>query len=559
MTDHGQPTPSDELRQHAARRPHLREHLMKFKQITGEFPLFIEEADDEYESQRPNVLYPVGGPIYTHIYGDVGQDMKYYVIEPNLSDDEWKVFNKVRDRLLERSVTKPAPQDEAEYDDRIEELMEETTRIKDNESESDSGVLTRIRNLADVGKVELTEQTYENIRYRLNRDIVGLGPLEPVMRDPANEDIHVIGPNQCFTDHSVYSMIETTVEWESPEAFDQWLRNMGERIGDPVSDSDPIVDSTLPDGSRLSLIYSDDVSLKGPSLTIRQGDDVPLSIFQITAWNTLSPELSAYLWLCLENEQTVFVVGETASGKTTTLNSIMAFIPRDAKIYTAEDTAEVIPPHDTWQQLLTREGEEEGTGVDMFDLVAAALRSRPDYIILGEVRGAEGRMAFQAAQTGHPVMLTFHASDIVSMIQRFTSDPINVPETFMDVADVALFQNRVKQGDDVLRRVTSVQEIEGYSKEMDGVVTRQAFYWDPVEDEIVFQGMNNSYVLEEQIATLLGYEDTRKIYDDLDFRAKIIERAIQEGVLGYHEVNELIADFQRDGIEGLPFDIHRET
>ena len=557
MTEHGRPNPSEELRQHAARRPHLREHLQKFKQITGEFPLFIEEADDEYETDRPNVLYPVGGPIYCHIYGDIGQDMKYYAIEPDLSAEEWNVFDEVRNRLLERSVTKPAPQDEAEYDDRIEELLQETTSVKNEDSEA--GVLSRLSSITDVGKVELTEQTYENIRYRLNRDIVGLGPLEPVMRDPANEDIHVIGPEECYVDHAVYSMLETTVEWESDEHFDQWLKNMGERIGDPVSDSDPIVDSTLPDGSRLNLIYSDDVSLKGPSLTIRQGDEVPLSVFQITAWKTLSPELAAYLWLCLENEQTVFVVGETASGKTTTLNSIMAFIPRDSKIYTAEDTAEVMPPHDTWQKLLTREGDTEDTSVDMFDLVAAALRSRPDYIIVGEVRGEEGRMAFQAAQTGHPVMLTFHASDIVSMIQRFTGDPINIPETFMDNADVALFQNRVKQGNDVLRRVTSVQEIEGYSKEMDGVVTRQAFYWDPVEDEIVFQGRNNSYVLEEQIATLLGYEDTRDIYDDLDFRARIIERAIQEGITGYHEVNELIADFQRDGIEGLPFDIVRRN
>jgi flagellar protein FlaI len=555
MTDHGTPQPSDELRQHAARRPHLREHLQKFKQITGEFPMFIDEADDDYESERPNVLYPVGGPIYTHVYGDVGQDTKYYAIEPELDEEERTVFGKVRDRLLERSVTKPAPQSEDEYDDRIEELLQETTRIKNRES--GGGILTRLSKITDVGKVELKEETYENIRYRLNRDIVGLGPLEPIMRDPANEDIHVIGRDQCFVDHSVYSMLETTVEWESEESFDQWLRNMGERIGDPLSDSDPIVDSTLPDGSRLNVIYSDDVSLKGPSLTIRQGDEVPLSMFQITKWGTLSPRLAAYLWLCLENEQTVFVVGETASGKTTTLNAAFAFIPRDAKIYTAEDTAEVIPPHDTWQQLLTREGETEDTSVDMFDLVAAALRSRPDYIILGEVRGAEGRMAFQAAQTGHPVMLTFHASDIVSMIQRFTSEPINVPETFMDVADVALFQNRVKQGDDVLRRVTSVQEIEGYSKEMNGVVTRQVFYWDPVEDEIVFQGMNNSYVLEEQIATLLGYEETREIYDEMQFRADIIERAIQEGVVGYHEVNDLIADFQRDGVEGLPFTISR--
>ncbi|MGB9930954.1 type II/IV secretion system ATPase subunit [Haloarcula amylolytica] len=555
MTDHGRAKPSDELRQMAARRPHLRDHLKKFKQITGEFPMLIDEADDEYETNRPNVLYPVGGPIFCHIYGDVGQDMKYYAIEPELDEDERAVFGKVRNRLLQRSVNKPAPENEAQFDDRIEELLQETTKVRDEDS--DSGVLTRLSNLTDVSSVEVTQETYENILYRLNRDIVGLGPLEPVMRDPANEDIHVIGRSECHVDHGVYGMLETTVEWETEESFDQWLRNMGERMGDPVSDSDPIVDSTLPDGSRLNLIYSDDVSLKGPSLTIRQGDDVPLSIFQITKWMTLSPQLAAYLWLCLENEQTVFVVGETASGKTTTLNAITSFIPDDAKIYTAEDTAEVLPPHNTWQQLLTREGEDEGTSIDMFDLVAAALRSRPDYIIVGEVRGEEGRMAFQAAQTGHPVMLTFHASDIVSMIQRFTGEPINVPETFMDVADVALFQNRVKQGDQVLRRVTSVQEIEGYSKEMDGVVTRQVFNWDPVEDEIIFQGMNNSFVLEEQIATLLGYEDTRDIYDDLEFRANLIERAIQEGILGYHEVNDFISDFQRDGVEGIPFNMAR--
>jgi flagellar protein FlaI len=162
-------------------------------------------------------------------------------------------------------------------------------------------------------------------------------------------------------------------------------------------------------------------------------------------------------------------------------------------------------------------------------------------------------MAFQAAQTGHPVMLTFHADEIVTMIQRFTSEPINVPETFMGIADVALFQNRVKQGDDVLRRVTSVQEIEGYSDEMGGVVTRQVFEWDPVEDEHRFKGMNNSYVLEEQIAPLQGYADTRQIYETLDHRAEVIERMIDEGILGYHEVNEATDQFMRDGAEGLPF------
>ena len=556
MTDQGRPKPSDELKQLAMQRPHLRQHLLKFKQITGEFPMLTEEADDEHEVERPNLLYPVGGPIYCHIYGDVGQKTKYYTIEPTVAEDEIVALERVKRKLLAMSGHRSAPDDEGEYDDLIEELLEEVTYV----NEGNSSFYDRVKQLWNFGKIEVTRETYQSIRYRLNRDIVGLGPLEPVMRDPANEDIHVIGPHECHVDHGVFGLLPTTVDFGTPQEFDSWLRNIGERIGDPVSDSDPIVDSTLPDGSRINIIYSDDVSVKGSSLTIRQGDEVPLSVNQITHWGTLSPQLAAYLWLCLENEQTVFVVGETASGKTTTLNSIMSFIPRDSKIYTAEDTAEVIPPHDTWQQLLTREGGgEETSEVDMFDLVAAALRSRPDYIIVGEVRGEEGRMAFQAAQTGHPVMLTFHASDIVSMIQRFTGDPINVPETFMDNADVALFQNRVKQGNDVLRRVTSVQEIEGYSKEMDGVVTREVFSWDPVEDEIVFQGMNNSYVLEEQIATLLGYADTRDIYDDLEFRAELVERMIQEGILGYHEVNETIDAFQRDGVEGLPFSMHRST
>jgi len=603
MADHGTRELGHELREAASREPHLREYLQRFKQFTGEFPEYIEEPSGEWEAEKPNVIYNVGGPIYCHIYGDVGKDTKYHTIEPELSGPEQVVFDTVRDRILEKSVKHPAPEEESEYTDRIEELLEETVQI----GEAKGSILSRVKSMApdrfkgdsrgqisldvDVeanfptemmgkakqtagrpgravrdaveravgyGQIPVSETTYKTMRYQLNRDIVGLGPLEPVMRDTYNEDIHVIGPSQTYVDHGTYGLLPTTVDFGEPEEFDNWLRNIGERMGDPVSDSDPIVDSTLPDGSRINIIYSSDVSLKGPSLTIRQGDDVPLSVGQITKWGTLSPELAAYLWLCLENEQTVFVVGETASGKTTTLNSIMTFIPRDSKIYTAEDTAEVLPPHDTWQQLLTREGQGENSAdVDMFDLVAAALRSRPDYIVVGEVRGEEGRMAFQAAQTGHPVMLTFHASDIVSMIQRFTGDPINVPETFMDNADVALFQNRVKQGDDVLRRVTSVQEIEGFSKEMGGVVTRQAFYWDPVEDEIVFQGRNNSYVLEEQIATLLGYEDTREIYDEMDFRAEIIERIIQEDLIEYHDFNDVISAFQRDGVEGLPFTMAR--
>ncbi|MFC7214192.1 type II/IV secretion system ATPase subunit [Saliphagus sp. GCM10025334] len=552
MADFGTARLSNELEALATEYPHLREHLEWFHEEYGEYPTLIEEPSGEWESHRPNVIYEAEAPIFCHVHGDVGIDKTYYCVEPILDEADKALYNQIRQRILDKSVTRPAPSDNEEFEGHLDELLGEVAEVTSGITGQSIG---RLRAFGG-GKISLTRAQYDKIRYQLQRDIVGLGPLEPVMVDTANEDIHVIGPHQCYIDHGTYGMVEATVDFGSSEEFEQWLRNMGERMNHPISDSDPVIDATLPDGSRINIIYSDDVSVQGPSLTIRQGEEIPLTILQITKWGTLSPELAAYLWLCLENEQTVFVVGETASGKTTTLNAMLSFIPRDAKIYTAEDTAEVVPPHSTWQQLLTREGSSDGNAdVDMFDLVAAALRSRPDYIIVGEVRGAEGQMAFQAAQTGHPVILTFHASDIVSMIQRFTGNPINVPETFMDNCDVALFQNRVKQGDDILRRVTSVQEIEGYSDYEGGVVTREAFSWDPRDDNVTFTGRNNSYVLEEQIATLLGYQDTRDIYNELDRRAEIIRQLIDADVLGYNEVNKAITDFQRDGVQGLPIQV----
>jgi flagellar protein FlaI len=551
MSDLGTPQLSDRLRSLTQQHPHLDLHLQRFHAEYTEYPVYTERLDDEHEVDKPNVIYPTKGehPVFCHVFGDVGVPTTYYIVEPSLSTDERDTYEEVRERILEQSVARPAPSEDAEFTAHLDALLDDVVTVGGGATGTVGKLLGR--------RITLDEFTYYKVRYRLQRDIVGLGPLDPLMQDPENEDIHVIGPHETYVDHATYDMLPTTVEFDSTDQFERWLQNMGERMDTPVSDSNPIIDSTLPDGSRINIIYSDDVSIKGPSLTIRQSEDVPLSVFQITDWGTLSPELAAYLWLCLENERTVFVVGETASGKTTTLNAITSFIPRDSKIYTAEDTAEVHPPHNTWQQLLTREsqGEDESADVDLFDLVATALRSRPDYIIVGEVRGREGRMAFQAAQTGHPVMLTFHASDIVSMMQRFTGDPINVPETFMDNCDVALFQNRVKQGDRVLRRVTSVQEIEGYSKEDEGVITRQAFRWDPTEDEIVFTGMNNSTILEDRIATLLGYENTANIYDEMERRAEIIRRLIDEDVLVFDEVNEAIATFQRDGVEALPIDV----
>lgn len=553
MTEIGTSNPSDRLEKLMSKHDHVREYVNEFYDEYAEYPLVVDHEDvGDYEVRYPNVLYQASDIVFIHVFADRGIEIRYYAIEPELTDDDRRKMDTVKELIIEEAGHIPSPTDDTEQNirDYIDTLLDNVIVPV-----SEKTLLDRF--LTMVGqKMELNDKQFDRIRYHLQRDITGLGPLDPTMLDTHNEDIHIIGHDECFVDHGVFDLIETDISFENENVFDDFLKNLGERMNSPISDSDPIVDSTLPTGDRVNIVYSTDVSIRGSSMTIRQGEEVPLSILQITKWGTLSPMMAAYFWLCLENEQSIFVVGETASGKTTTLNSLLSFIDNDSKIYTAEDTAEVMPPQSAWQQLLTRETpNESATDVDMFDLVSTALRSRPDYIVVGEVRGEEAQMAFQAAQTGHPVLLTFHASDIKSMIERFTSEPINVPESFMDNCDVALFQNRVKRDDgEILRRVTEVVEITGYSKEQQGIITKKVFEWDSADDVHMFTGMNNSYVLEEQVAELLGYEDTSDIYNELNRRRDIIERLIESDILEYHEVNNAIDTIQTDGVGALSID-----
>jgi flagellar protein FlaI len=220
----------------------------------------------------------------------------------------------------------------------------------------------------------------------------------------------------------------------------------------------------MPDGSRSNFIYGRDISREGSSFTIRKFSKVPVSVTQLIDWGTISLELASYLWIALENGMNLFVCGETASGKTTTLNAIAAFIKPDAKIYTVENTPEVTMPHEIWQHLVTRESgkTEQDSDVTYQDLLIAALRSRPNYIIVGEIRGVEGSIAFQAMQTGHPVISTFHAGNVTTLIQRLTGDPINIPITFVDNLNLCLIQQADYKDNKFVRRILSLTELERY-------------------------------------------------------------------------------------------------
>ncbi len=541
------------------RNPHLKEYIAKFSKETNTTPEFMTKLSGDLPA-FPNILLPVGDPVFIHLYGtEKAAKVDYIAIEPVLLPHEREKLDEVKDLILEKAPNEPVPASETELREQISKLFGESVVVGAGGSgESDTakksipeklgfGVIAR--------KVQLTQLEFNKMAYYLERDIVGSGPIEPVIRDPYLEDIHSIGVNNIYIIHKKYDMIKTNLGFGDQKHLDDWMRSMSERIGRPVSESTPIADGALPDGSRINIIYSEDISIAGSSFTMRKFSEESVSIIQLINWGGISSEMAAYLWLCLENGMSIFFSGETASGKTTMLNACLAFIQEKSKIYSIEDTPEVLPPHDVWQRLITRESGPEDSRVDTFLLLKAALRSRPNYIIVGEIRGAEGATAFQAMQTGHPVIATFHASAVKKMIQRLTGDPINIPVTFIDNLNVAMILQAVYVKGKFLRRCLSIEEIEGYYEDVGGVVTRAVFMWDPETDLHSFRGLNNSFILEDKIAKIQGYEDTRKIYDDLFLRARILDEMRNRGIDQFDDVYEIIKNFTKHGLDGLPFPV----
>jgi archaeal flagellar protein FlaI len=403
-------------------------------------------------------------------------------------------------------------------------------------------------------KIIVSQFQYDSIKYHILRERVGYSKLEPLFNDPYLEDIHCTGIGNIKAIHKIFHAIRMSIKFSTDKELDTYIRETSERVGRPVSDARPVVDAMMPDGSRVNFIYSREVSREGSSFTIRKFQEVPVSVCDIIYYQTFTPQIAAYFWLCLEHGMNVFVCGETASGKTTTLNAICAFIKPDDKIYTVENTPEVTMPHDTWQHLVTRESGKS-SDVTLFTLLIAALRSRPNYIIVGEIRGEEGNVAFQAMQTGHPCMSTFHAGSVHSMIQRLTGHPIDVPIAFIDNLNVCVIQQAVNVQGRVARRITSINEIERYYDAENKVITRKVFLWDQIKDEHRFTGYYNSFILEKKIAPALGLDDPKDIYKELALREKILKKMVDLKILNYYKVYDVIKRFSIGGLSNLPFDL----
>ncbi|MDP6864655.1 MAG: type II/IV secretion system ATPase subunit [Candidatus Poseidoniaceae archaeon] len=529
--------------------PHIADWVNDFEAQYGSRPYYYGPLDRDARKMEPlNLIYLAKEPIFVHMYrpidesGDESGQTLWFGLEPQLTDEEENIRRILTEILLQEAPAAPSFTTDDEFENILTGMIDRYTML-----ESEARGLSRRQGRMwealgmDDKRIVVTGEQRERLRYIIIRDLIRNGPLEPLLSDEMLEDIHSVGLKHVHMDHKVFGMVTSNIRFRERDMLARYLRAMSERIGRPVSDNKPIIDGALLDGSRINIIFSDDVSMLGPSFTIRKFAEETISITQLIQWGTMSAQVAAYVWICLEYGMSLLVSGETASGKTTTLNAILPFIDHNVKIYSAEDTPEVKVRHKIWQRLVTRDSKNEDSRVEMFDLLKAALRSRPRYIIIGEIRGVEGATAFQAMQTGHPVIATFHASSIVKMIQRFTGDPINVPIRFFDNLNFAMFQEVVEApGGGIARRITGIDEIIGYNKHSDGVLTRGMFEWDPVKDKHYFRGMFQSHLMENKIAAQMGFENKREVYDELSRRAEAIQRMTDRGLTHYDDVFDLL-------------------
>ncbi|WP_292388123.1 type II/IV secretion system ATPase subunit [Methanosarcina sp. UBA5] len=545
-----------------------------------EFHLKISRAMKDVK--HPNLIYPVGKGIAVHIYPDKEDIRNYYIpIEPCLFQNMESTLEAVekllidvihnqdintkdpeeKKKLLEKALEKVCIINENAKENtekKSKDIDREKTVQRERNSKMRSGLLGNLKEARKAFKmkknesIRITPEEFKAIKYLMIRDKIGMGLLEPLLMDPNIEDISCSGLGRVFVEHKVFSSLKTSISFQELEELNAFVIQMSEKVGKPITYRDPIVDTALPDGSRINIVFGEDVSKQGSNFTIRKFMGTPISILELIDFGTIDYTMAAYMWMMLRAGMNCFVSGETASGKTTMMNAITTFLPPESKIVSIEDTPELQVPHKNWTREVTRTTRDDsGSDVSMFDLLKAALRQRPNEIMIGEIRGVEGNIAFQAMQTGHPVMSTFHAASVEKLIQRLTGDPINVPKNYVDNLNVVIIQSAVNvPGKGMGRRVLSINEIIGYDSINQAFNFMDIFKWDPATDTFKFTGKNNSYLLEQKIAPRLGIPENqvRKIYLELDKKAKILRKIHQAKITNFYELFNTLIQIEEAGI-----------
>lgn len=481
------------------------------------------------EAKKPTMFkeaYPIQEP---YVYAAIVKDpethkTRYEIIEPTFQKEEEKQLKDLKSFLME----------------------EVDVNLKDIETREKAGNYLREKTKETIKKhrMKVAPEAIDKLVYYVIRDFVGYGKIDPLMKDQLIEDISADGVNiPIYVWHRMYESIPTNIVFKEETELDSFIIRMAYLSGKNISIALPMLDASLPDGSRIQLTYGNEVTRRGSTFTIRRFRVDPLTISDLIAFKTISSEIAAYLWYIIENRASVLVAGGVASGKTTMLNCLSMFIKPEMKIVSVEDTQELNLPHENWIPSVVRLGfgrEDKRSGtITLFDLLKAAVRQRPDYIIVGEVRGEEAYTLFQAMATGHLGMCTLHAESVEAAINRLESEPMNIPKTLIAMTNVIMVMGRTEIDGRPARRVNTATEVLGLNPEKTSIRTEEIFNWNLRFDKFVSSG--KSALLEKQVNKLgISEEEVKR---ELNRRQAVLEWMARVGIRRYTDVANIIREY----------------
>jgi flagellar protein FlaI len=499
------------------------------------FPGFLSRK--KAASSFPEYDFGVHGPLVEARIPDGYREVERYWVDEGRSLVDIALnenTNQYEYLLYEPSLS------EFEYEllERIHEDMRSALILTDDELGKDRRTLLmeKMQSLLHEYGISLEEGSLFRLQYFLVRNFIGWGRIEALMKDPYLEDISCDG-NQIpiFLYHRKYRNVKTNIRFEA-EVLNSLAITLAQRSGKHISTGTPMLDATLPDGSRLQLTLGTEVTTRGTSFTIRKFREDPFSPVELAEYRTFNADELVYFWIAIENNKSLLFIGGTASGKTSSLNAVSLFIPPMAKVVSIEDTREITLFHENWIASVTRETVAEGSNIiSMFDLLRAAMRQRPEYILVGEVRGVEAQTLFQAMNTGHTTFSTMHAGSVDAAIHRLENEPLNVPRNMVTALNIVSVQALIYRGTERVRRCLEIVEIAGIDPSTGNLRVNTVFEYDPIRDLFNYKGRSHIYA---DIAERRGWS-REQLEQEIASRKKILEAMEHQKIIDYKRVSRI--------------------
>lgn len=495
-------------------------------------PKVIIDFPDMKDLSQINFIYSLIEPFaYANVkWDDENKELLYNVKEPEMNEQEEKLVEKISNGLIELiDIGVSALKDASKATEYLEKQFKKV--------------------ISEFG-LSLNQTQYVKIMYYIYRNFLGYNKIEPLLQDPNIEDISCDGIGlPIYVIHRKFGSLKTNVVFKDLEELREFIIKLAERCGRYVTYAEPILDGTLTDGSRVSATLAGDVATRGPTFTIRKFGEKPFSPIEQLDLGTVSSEMLAYYWYLMEYGSSMFIVGGTATGKTSFLNSLCMFIPPESKIVSIEDTREIRIPHQHWISGLIRvgfgipmpSGEKYGE-VTLFDLLKESFRQNPDYVIVGEVRGEEAYVMFQGMASGHPCISTFHSGSVDTLIKRLITPPISLPASLIESLNIVTVMTHAREKGKSARRIKEVVEIESVDPKTNEVKTKTIFRWNPSTD--TYEKINESKKVREIVESRGGLLEDALI--EIQRRKKVLEWMKEKEMRDFLEVTALINKYYKE-------------